>query len=119
MIEDIHKRKYKRIDKPYLVKFRIRPQTNRERPPSDWDMVAVKNLSATGVFFYYNEDLEANTFLDLKIDISTTTPTITCIGTIIRIKRYRNSPMVGVAIAFTEIDEKDKELLKQTAEKGP
>lgn len=118
MNKDTNKRKYGRVDKPYLVKFRIRPQINMETPPSDWDMVAVKNLSATGIFFYYNEDLGANTLLDLKIDISTATPTITCIGTVIRTKKYRDSPTLGIAVAFTEIDEEDQELINKAAEAG-
>ncbi len=112
-------RKYKRIEKPYLVKFRMKPHLDMEgMSSSDWDMVAVRNLCASGAFFLYNKDLGANTLLDLKIDISTSIPTIACVGTIIRIKKYGDSPMMGVALAFTEIDEDDQESINNAAEKG-
>lgn len=114
-----YERKYKRINKPYLVKFRMRPRLDMEGMSStDWDMVAVRNLGASGAFFLYNKDLGVNTSLDLKIDISTSTPTITCIGAVIRVKKYGDSPMLGIAVAFSEIDEEDQKLLNKAAEAG-
>lgn len=115
MEDGAKKRKFTRGNKPYMVKFRLKPGTDTETS-GDWDMVAIRNLSATGLYFYCNTDLGVNSLLDMKLDILSTIPTITCVGSIIRIKRKGNAPMVGVAVTFTDISEQDKELLNKAAE---
>ena len=110
------KRKHKRIDKPYLVRFRIKLHASHENANTDWDMVPVRDLSATGIFFLCKEDLGTNSLLDLKIEISNHVPTICCTGTVIRIKKHLNSPMFGVAVEFMDIPEKDKEMINKAVE---
>ncbi len=72
---------------------------------NDWDMVAIVNLSAGGIFFYALENLKVGTILDLKIGFSYTHPSIICVGKIIRTKRHLDTSIIGLAIQFTEIDE--------------
>ncbi len=50
MYNDIERRKYKRIDRPFMVKSRIRPDEVIEKSSSDWDIVAVEDLGSGGVF---------------------------------------------------------------------
>lgn len=47
------KRKYKRIEKPYITRFRIKPDEIQNMAPTSWDMVAANNLGAGGVFFQF------------------------------------------------------------------
>ncbi len=102
-------RKHARIEKPYITRFRVKSNENMNY--NDWDMVAIVNLSAGGIFFYGFENLEVGTILDLKIGISYTHPSIICVGKIIRTKKHLDTSISSFAIRFTEID---KHIAKET-----
>ena len=112
----MNKRKYKRIDRPFMVKFRIRPDEVIEKGSSDWDIVAVGDLGSGGVLFNYNKNLGIGALIDLKIDVSKPTPTINCVGKIIRIEELPSPSMFRVATKFTEIGEQEKEMINTTVE---
>ncbi len=113
MPQDSNKRKFKRIDKPYALKMRIK----KEGDPADWhrviadcELVVAENMSAGGVFFYYAfEDLEVDSLVDLKIYLSKTSPPIDCVGKTIRIKKDTISPLDEIAVSFVEMDEQNRE----------
>ncbi len=113
------KRKYKRIkryerrEKPYIARFKIRSDKAQEMEAYDWNSISLMNISAGGVAFFYNKDLGIGTLLDLKIDVSESTPTINCVGKIIRIDQTRYTSMLfGIAIKFTEIGEQAKAMIE-------
>ena len=115
----MNKRKYKRIEKPYYrARFKIRSDEAQEMWSYDWDSVILMNISAGGAAFFCNKDLGIGTLLDLKIDVSKSTPTINCVGKIIRIDKTRHTSMFGIAIKFTEIGEQEKEMINTTVEKA-
>ena len=116
MYNEIERRKYKRIDRPFVVKFRIKPDEVIEKGPSDWDIVAVGDLGSGGVLFNYNKNLGIGVLIDLKIGFSVTKPPINCIGKIIRIEELPSLSMFRVATKFTEIGEQEKELIDKTIE---
>jgi len=43
------KRKYIRIEKPYMARFRVKPEGNQGVVSTGWDMVAVNDLFIFGV----------------------------------------------------------------------
>ncbi len=51
MYNDLERRKYKRTEKPYMVRFRTIPLVAKKMVSTDWDMVPVKNLSTGGILF--------------------------------------------------------------------
>ena len=108
-------RKYTRIEKPFSSRFRIKQYEDLETPLPDWDTVALKNLSAGGMLFNCNKNLEVDSLLDLEIDMSESTPSINCVGKIIRIKESELASMFDIAIEFTEIDKQEREMIKITA----
>ena len=112
----MNKRKYKRIDRPFMVKFRIRPDEVIEKGSSDWDIVAVGDLGSGGVLFNYNKNLGIGVLIDLKIGFSVTKPPINCVGKIIRIEELPSLSMFRVATKFTEIGEQEKEMINTTVE---
>ncbi len=109
------KRQYERIEKPFIVKLQTIPDEPKERISPDWDMVVSKDLGAGGVFFYCSINLGIGTALDLKIGFSTSTPPIECVGTVIRVKEQPYTSIFGIAAAFTNIDEHDREMINKTA----
>ncbi len=83
-------------------------------------------MSAGGALFYYSKYLGLGSLLDLKIDVSTTMPTVKCAGKVTRIEEpqplltQEGQPLNSVfriATEFTEIDEQEKELINTTVEK--
>ena len=107
-------RKYVRIERPYITRFRVKPCD--DFVTKDWDTVAVINLSAGGIFFYAGVNLEVGTILDLKIDFSRSHPSIICVGRVIRVKRHLDTCILGYTIEFTEIDEQIKIMINKRLE---
>ncbi len=116
--DGIEKRKYKRIEKPFMAGLRVRQYEGHETVSTKWHKVAVKDLSAGGMLFDYNKNLELDSLLDFKIDISKYTPTINCVGKIIRIDKPIPISIFGIAIEFTEIEEHEKKIINTTIEKA-
>ena len=116
MYEISEKRKYKRIEKPYLARLRIKPDEVQDMLPTDWDMVAVNDLGAGGVFFNSSNNLEVGTILDLKIGFSKSTPDIKCDGVVTRVIKYPDTFIFGIGTAFSKIDEHIKEMINRVAE---
>jgi hypothetical protein len=123
---ELEKRKDKKIVTPYIARFRIKQYEEQETSSPDWNIVAVKNLSAGGMLFNYNKNLEIGSLLDLRIDISKSIPAIiSCIGRVIRIEEPRplliqknqsQNSMFHIATEFTEIDEQKREMINTNIE---
>lgn len=109
-------RKYTRIEKPFSSRFRVKQYKDRATHCADWDTVALKNLSAGGMLFNCNKNLEVDSLLNLEIDMSESTSSINCVGKIIRIKDSELDSMFDIAIEFTEIDKQEREMINITAE---
>jgi hypothetical protein len=75
-------------------------------------------LSAGGALFYYSKYLGLGSLLDLKIDVSTATPTVRCAGKVTRIEQSLAHSLIRIATEFTEIDEHVKEMMNTTIEKA-
>ncbi len=115
MDEISEKRKYRRMEKQYIVRFRIKPDKVHDMVPTDWDMVAVNDLGAGGIFFYLRRNLEIGTALDLKLSLTTSIPPVECRGVVKRVNEHPAFPVFGTATAFTEIDNDIKEMINRTA----
>ncbi len=114
---ELVKRKYKEIVAPCIARFLVKQLYGREMPPLDWNIVAVKNLSAGGIKFnYYKENLEISSLIDLKIEFIKSIPTISCIGRVVRIEEAHANSMISMGIEFTEIDDKEREIINATVE---
>ncbi len=71
MCDGAERRKYQRVEKPIIIRFRIRPDNEQERASSEWDMVGVNDLSVGGLFFNSSYNIQNGTVLELKIGFST------------------------------------------------
>ncbi|GJQ60730.1 MAG: PilZ domain-containing protein [Candidatus Scalindua sp. AMX11] len=112
------KREYKRREIPVLARFRVKKYKGQEMSPFYWEMVSVKNVSAGGLLFYYNRNLGSDSLLDLKIDISYTTPTISCVGKVVRIEEPQPHSLFRIAASFSELSKEEKELINKTIEEN-
>jgi len=117
------RRKYKRLEKLLLGRFRVKQYEGQKMSVRGWYSVAVENLSAEGMLFNYNNNLEIDSFLDLEVYTPTSIPNIKCAGKLIRIEESqplltRDGPplksMFSIATKFTVIDEQKKEIINTT-----
>ncbi len=118
MYKGQEKRKYKRVGKQYMARFKIRSDEAQEMESHDWDPVILKNLSVGGTLFFYNEELEIGTLIYLKIYVPKALLIINCVAKVIRIDKPKSTSMFCIATEFTEIDEKEKEIINTTIEKA-
>jgi hypothetical protein len=116
MYKDRERRKYKRIEKPFMARLRIKQYEGLEISSAEWDVVVLRDLSAGGALFNYNKNLGIDSLLDLKIDISASTPTIKCVGRVTRIEQSQPHYTLRIATEFTGIEEKEKEMIDMTVE---
>ncbi len=114
---ELEKWKYKEIVSPCITRFRVTQCDDRETSSLEWNIVAVKNLSAGGIMFnYYKMDLGFGSLLELKLDFIKSKPTISCIGRVVRIEDAHTNCMFRIATEFTEINDLDREIINTTVE---
>ncbi len=118
MYNTLERRKYKRIEKPYMARLRIKQYEGLEISSAEWDMVLLKDLSAGCALFDYSKYLGFGSLLDLKIDISKYTPTINCVGEIIRSDKLQHISVFCNAIKLIDIGEKEKEAIYTAVEEA-
>ncbi len=111
MHNNTERRKHHRAEKPIIIRFRIRPENGQETASSEWDMVGVNDLSAGGLFFNSSNNIKDGTILDLKIGFSTSTAPVQCTGMVTRVKKQPDTSIFGIAAAFMNISESEKELI--------
>ena len=104
MYNGVERRKYPRVEKPVIIRFRVSPNNDLEMTSSQWDMVAVHDLSNGGLFFNSSYNIQGGTVLDLKIGLSTSSDPVMCTGMVTRIKKQPDTSIFGIAAAFKEID---------------
>jgi hypothetical protein len=112
------RRKYKRIEKLYMTKVRVKQHEYHETVSTGWNVVTLRDLGAAGLFFYSKKDLRLGSLLDFKIDISDYPHTINCIGEIIRIEKSNPPSKFGIATEFTGIEEQEKDIINKTVEEN-
>ncbi|MBD3379778.1 MAG: hypothetical protein GF408_04880 [Candidatus Omnitrophica bacterium] len=115
MYKGPERRKYKRIRKRYIMRFSVRPHTEEDEG-SRWDMVALVDIGAGGALFYYNEKIEKDSILDLKINFAPERDPIECTAQVVRVEELEYSYMFLVAVNFQDISDEDKLMLIDAAE---
>jgi hypothetical protein len=113
MCDGAERRKYQRVEKPIIIRFRIRPDNDQERASSEWDMVGVNDLSVGGLFFNSSYNIQNGTVLELKIGFSTFSAPVMCTGMVTRVKKQPHTSIFGIAAAFMGIEEAEKVLINR------
>lgn len=115
MYQGEERRQYKRVRKPFLVNFSVREHSG-SREAKGWDMVAVVDLGAGGMLFYYNKRMEVGTSLDLKVNFSATRGPVQCTGKVVRLVALPAGDLFLTAVVFSDIKKEDKEALNKAVE---
>ncbi|MEE9260107.1 MAG: PilZ domain-containing protein [Candidatus Scalindua sediminis] len=118
MYKGTERREYKRIEKLYMARVRVKRNEGNETVSTGWDSVTLHNLSEGGAFFIYKKDLGIGTLLDLGIDAPKAMLNINCVGKVTRIKQFQPTSMFCIAIKFIDIGEQEKEMINTAVEKA-
>ena len=119
------RRKYKRIKRPFMAKFRVYQGTGA-RTSRKWDIVRIRNLSAIGISFNYDKKINLGAVLELQIILGIADEPIRCLGVVSRIDEsssqsngtgLRKIPVHGIAVRFTEIESDKQEAIDRYIKK--
>ncbi|MEW6087449.1 MAG: PilZ domain-containing protein [bacterium] len=119
------KKRAKRIQKSFVARFRIHNEGDESYfdDSSKWNIVTIKNLSSSGIFFNYNEKIPVDTELELNISLPFISEPVHCLGKVCRVdedKKYqaglRKIPVYGIAVFFEIIDDNIKNAIDDFAE---
>jgi hypothetical protein len=110
------RRQYKRIKKNFVTRFQLKDERPSKQETENWEMVITQNLSAGGVLFNYDKEIEAGSKIDLLVNFPQAKRPINCTGQVIRIDRNTNISLLKVAASFVDIDEEDKYAISRAAE---
>ncbi len=114
---ELEKWRYKKIVSPCIARFRNKRWDFSNPLSLEWNIVAVKNLSAGGIMLdYYKKNLNLGSILELKIEFIKSKPHISCIGRVVRIEDAHANAMFRIATEFTEINDLDREIINMTVE---
>jgi len=80
-----------------------------------WNMVTIKNLSAGGALFLFNQQLPAQTPVELKINFPLSKTGIVCSGQVVRVDPSPTPNLFGIAVRFIAIAEEDRSLIERLA----
>lgn len=115
----------KRIQKSFVARFRVHNEGNESyfNDSSKWNIVSIKNLSSSGIFFNYNEDIPIGTELEINISVPFVNEPVHCLAKICRIdedKKFqaglRKIPVYGIAAYFEIMDDDKKKAIDNFAE---
>ena len=115
------KRRHKRIERSFMSWFRTVSFVLIGRCFSKWDMVTVRNLSASGMLFCYDDTITKGTQVNFKIIFPFSAHVIRCIGRIIRNNKPQEDsyPKISfIAAEFEKIKKEDKHLINEIANKA-
>ncbi len=114
----IDKREYKRIIKPYIVRYRINSDGIQKVESAGWNMLAVLegNLSAGGIFFKIKESMETDTIMNLKVSCSIANPLLECKGRVAYITGGSEESLHGIGIEFIGLNEHVSDNINKSVE---
>ena len=113
---DIADRQYKRLKKPFVIRFRVRQDEAFSDVFGGWNIVTAEDLSAGGALFIYDQQLEVGAVLDLKINFPAFENPITCNAKVVRVEQLKHSAFYHIAIMFTDIKDNEKEILNSAVD---
>jgi len=110
------RRKFKRIKRPFMAKFRLGADESYENMDIGWNMVTVRNLSAEGALFNFDRMIKQGTKIDMQIIFPLSRGPISCMGNVNRVEQGAAPNISYYAICFADIDDNDRKLINDMAE---
>ena len=114
-----------RIKHPFLTKMRALTSSGSVDPASKWDIVTLRNLSASGLLFNYGQVFPIGILLEFSISLVGQIQPVNCIGEVCRVDQ-QNVPdtnaaanqlvLFSVAVRFKEMDADSQAMIKKLSQ---
>lgn len=114
---DQERRKHKRIGKNFIIKVRPKQKESEGIAQAAWNTVNAENLSGGGILFYYHKKIEIGQTFDFQIYFPPSRTNINCAGKIVRVFNPSGSVIFRIGAEFSEITEKERNLINKEAKK--
>lgn len=119
------KRRDTRVKHPFTARIRVHQEGGESEESLKWDVVTMRDLSASGVSFNYTKKIESGTVIEFNIAVPFTEEPFQCLGEVCRVDeqptdriRTRKIPVYGIAVRFKEIESDVKKTIKKFAEES-
>ncbi len=108
----IERRKYKRKSLYCLIKYRVLP--NKEIHEAI--VTSLRNMSGGGILFRTSEYLQANTILEIKINLPLFDKIVTALAKVVRTEKTKTGTKFFIGVQFTEIKDEDRSSILKIVE---
>ncbi len=105
---DAEKRKFKRIEKFFVVVTKLADDTS-----PDWTIVNLENISEGGILFNHTEPFAKGTRLSIQIKVLPNRPPVQCVGTVVRAQKLGELNLYESAVQFTEVNPDGRTLIHE------
>lgn len=110
------KRSYNRLNHPFVSKFRVADKTS-PLYTENWDMVRIRNISAGGLSFNYNNKIPVGTILEFNLQF---VGVVKCMCTVCRIdepdpnqKSLGRILIYNIAAKYIDITDEQREAINK------
>lgn len=104
-----NRRKHTRIDRRFMARFRVRGD-------APWQIVILKNLSASGALFYCDRRLDVGTIVELRINFPLYQKSvIATVARTVRVESPVETSVYRIAVTFTEIGRDEQDSIDRAA----
>jgi c-di-GMP-binding flagellar brake protein YcgR len=110
------RRQYKRIKKNFIARFRLKNDVSAISDTNNWEMITTQNLSAGGLLFNYDKEIQIRSIIDMFINFPQIKTPVNCVSRVLRIDKGSSSSLIKVAANFINISENDKQAINKAAE---
>ena len=114
------KRKDKRVKRSCTVKVRSFQKRMDIGQSSGWEIVTMKDLSASGMLFTHTKKIPVGEILEFSISLPSSLEPIHCLGQVCRVLERQTSkisvayiPVYTIAVFFKDIDASKQEAIKK------
>jgi len=103
------RRRHKRIEEKFMARMRL-------RKGASWEIVILKNLSATGALFLYGQRLPVGSVVELRINFPFYQKSIIAtVARTVRVESQARTSLFRIAVAFTEIGKDEQSSIDKAA----
>ena len=103
------KRRSKRINRPFVLRL----QRTSGSASNEWSFIFIKDISRSGLCFHSDENFQEGELFNLKINVGRNTPSISCVGEVVRVQPLDVGTLSDIAVIFVDISPEDAELIEK------
>jgi len=115
LVQGIERRKYKRIRRNLIIRFRALKKAVKKKRDKEWNMAITENLSADGALFKYSSKLKIDSEHEMKIKFPRGRTPVECSCKVVRVETLQEAPIFRIAVRYLKMSKKNKGMIDKFA----